>query len=479
MKNLLILIILFSSFVQAQTFTIFENNKKNKALFDYNVPNSLVSMLVQNQDLLTNFGCGNGMIKGLSNESLHSVEGLKSFSCPGEPWQIEGDDENVTRIILIRDSESESFDDWFNRLTTQGKEPDFDPAVFGPLTRTNKIELEQQYNLATAGFTIKRPSPIGYYDVNDIELIILNTENVYFAKKSQYENKYYICLQLTLNEVNQLGRFDYLNEDISKKITSKLREFQLAKREIDAPENPIYAISEYWIPYRQANLFDDFNEDEFKYYNKSSSIKRIFHGAIWEIEGDDEDLTKSILIRDSKNESFEDWFIRLTTQGVAPDFNPEIFGSLLRLSEKGKFSKETLKNQYELCGETQPLHYPNPELTYWVDYPNPALYLKRNFSSDSIGKFNTIFSQLLFTERLANKKGFSQKPQVLMAFGEPEYSINQEILELLKEELMSFVIKQDFAWKKIISANKGRTIKSDELKKLIHCYEINENGIQY
>ncbi len=479
MKNLIILSILFSSFVQAQTFTIFENNKKNKALFDYNDPNSLVSMLVQNQGLITNLGSSDGVLKGLSIESFHTIDGLKNYALPGEPWEIEGDDENATRTILMRDSDSESFDDWFNRLTTQGKEPDFDPAVFGPLTRTNKIELEQQYNLAPASLIVRRPPLINYYDVNDIELIILNTENVYFAKKSQYENKYYICLQLTLNEINQLGRFDYLNEDISKKITSKLREFQLAKREIDGPEYPVYAISDYWKPYRYSNLFDDFNEDEFKYYNKSSSIKRILPGASWEIEGDDEDYTKSILYRESKQESFEAWFTRLTTQGNAPNYNPEIFGALSRISEKGTISLQSLKTQYEACGENQSLRFPDLELTYWVDYPNPALYLKRNFSSDSTGKFKTIFSQLLFTERLDNKKGYSQKPQVLMAFGDGFDPMLDEISELLKEELAPFNQNEDFAWKKIIMSNKVRKMKVDELKELIHCYEIDENVIQY
>jgi hypothetical protein len=473
MKNLLILIILFSSFVQAQSFTIFENNKKNKALFDYNDPNSLVSMLVQNQGLLTNSGCNDGLIKGLSNESLHSVEGLKSFSCSGEPWQIEGDDENATKTILMRDSESESFDEWFKRLTTKGVEPDNNPSVFGSLIRTDKLILAQQYNLAPAGFSIKRPPLIGYYEVNDIDLIILNANNIYFAKKSLYENKYFICLQLTLEELCQLGRFDFLNEDLSKKITSKLREFQLAKREIDAPEYPTYAISEYWNPYHQANLFDDFNEDEFKYYKKSSSIKRIFQLGIWEIEGDDEDATKSVLIRDSKEESFEDWYKRLTTRGVTPDFNPEMFGSLTRMD------KNILKAQYEITQENNALKMRDIEATYWVDYPNPALYLKRNFSFDSTGKFNTIFSQLLFTERLDNKKGYSQKPQVLMAFGDRFSPILEEISELLKEELAPFDQNEDFAWKKIINSKKGRSVKNDELKKMIHCFEIDENGIQY
>ena len=274
MKNLLILTFLYSSLVQAQTFTIFENNKKNRVLFDYNDPNSLVSMLVQNQGLITSNGC-TGMI--FSNENKHSISGLKSFSCKGEPWEI-WDDANGTMTLLNRDSDSEKFDDWYTRLTTQGSAPDYNPEVFTALTRSDKLILEKQY---------------------------------------------------------------------------------------------------------------------------------------------------------------------------------------------------------EACVENQALRQPDEESTYWVDYPNPAIYLQRNFETDSTGKFTTKFSQLLITERLDNKKGYSQKPQVLMAFGDTDNSINQEILDLLKEELMLFEMKQNFAWKKIISENKSRIIQSDELKKLIHCWEINEYGIDY
>ncbi len=469
MRNLIIFTFLFSSFVQAQTFTIFENNKKNKALFDYNDPNSLVSMLVQNQGLITS----DGLQCELSSEGFYSIDGLKNYALSGEHWEIEGDDANATKTVLLRNSDSESFDDWFTRLTTQGDVPDYDPEVFGALTRTDKLILEKQYNSALVGLSIKLPPVNCYYDVHDIELIFVNANNIYFAQKSAYENKFFICLQLTLEELAQLGRFDYLNEELSKKITGKLREFQLQKREIDSPEYPVYAIEEYSNQHRNATLFDDFNKDEFKYYNQSSSIKRIFPGTQWEIQGDDVNATMTILTRDSDSEKFEDWYMRLTTQGSAPYFDPEVFGYLTRTD------KLILKKQYEACGENQALLQPDSELTYWVDYPNPAIYLQRNFETDSTGKFATEFSQLLITERLENKKGYSQKPQVLMAFGDTFASINQEILDLLKEELMQFEMKQDFAWKKIINSKKGRIVKNDELKKMIHCFEINDNGIEY
>jgi hypothetical protein len=107
--------------------------------------------------------------------------------------------------------------------------------------------------------------------------------------------------------------------------------------------------------------------------------------------------------------------------------------------------------------------------------------LKRTFSKDSLGKFKTNFSQLLFTERMNGKKGLGQKPQVLMSFAEGyEYSsISPEILELLKPELNPFNLKKEFAWQKLISNRKGKSISNEELKKLIHCMDIDENGIQY
>ena len=77
-------------------------------------------------------------------------------------------------------------------------------------------------------------------------------------------------------------------------------------------------------------------------------------GAKWEIEGDDEDKTKKILTRDSKSESFQAWFDRLTTSGDEQD----IYAPLKRLDATGKISIATLKAQYEMCGDNQPISFP-------------------------------------------------------------------------------------------------------------------------
>jgi hypothetical protein len=91
-------------------------------------------------------------------------------------------------------------------------------------------------------------------------------------------------------------------------------------------------------------------------YRKAINRKMSFGGlgAKWSIEGDDEDKTQKILTRDSKDETFEAWFQRITTTGD----DIEIYAPLLRLPEKGKISIATLKGQYEACTDNQPISFP-------------------------------------------------------------------------------------------------------------------------
>jgi hypothetical protein len=293
-----------------------------------------------------------------------------------------------------------------------------------------------------------------------------------------------------MEELNKFERIDFLNKDISKSIIQKLREFQLKKRDNDEMTNyiepdPSFDISEYWT---QSDLFNVHDEKEFKTYKKTSCIKNLIPGRIWTIR-DPNNPGNELVLRKESDMSFQKWVDSLTI--VTPtslvqvqDNNPNF--SVYEEITIWNFSPENkaiLKEQYDKALVGQPLKHPDFEAIYWVDYPDPAVYLKRRFWKDTLGNFNTSFSQLLFTERLENKRGYSQKPQVLMSFGESdeyEYgSISPEILDLLKPEFIPFNLKQEFAWQKLISNRKGKLISSEELKKLIHCFEIDENGIQY
>jgi hypothetical protein len=478
MKKLIIFLFL-SNIVLAQKYVVFENNKKNKALFDYNDPNSLVSMLVQSQAKIISFISPNSNSTDIDEYSIHPIDGMLNYSkMPPTEWEIEGDDINRTKIFLYRESDYESFEQWFYRLTTKGTEPENDPLIFGALLRIDKLVLENQYNEAKAGEILFFPKILAYYDIFNITKIIISSDKIYFAKKSPYENKYLICLELYLDKLSLLGRTDYLNNNVTKDICSKLRKYQLEKMKDETSEEQKYSLSKYYsyngkFNEQRGELFKDYDENEFNMY-KNNTISKTFTGSKWIIKSIVGDILT--LTRNSNQEIFEDWYKRLTIIGDSISYNPYDYEDLKILN------RVDLKQQYNKALEGMAIMLPNYDLAYWVDYPDPAVYLKRSFSKDTLGKFKTNFSQLLFTERLNNKKGFDQKPQVLMSFGEgEEYGtpISPEILDLLKVELAPFNLKKEFSWQKIISTRQGKKIGNEDLKKIIHCYDINENGIQY
>jgi hypothetical protein len=91
-----------------------------------------------------------------------------SFGGPGEPWEIQGEDENATKSTLMKESKDESFEDWKTRLTTKGKAPDFDPAVFGPLERIDVSSIKPQYDAAVEGTALKSPDVVQFISSQSI-----------------------------------------------------------------------------------------------------------------------------------------------------------------------------------------------------------------------------------------------------------------------------------------------------------------------
>ena len=476
--KLLFLTLIIANLGFTQKYVVFKNTKKNKALFDYNDPNSLVSMLVQNREKII----AENRFSNCNNEySLHPIDALASFSVSGEPWSYEVVPEGWIDpgiVTLLRDDDNESFNTWLERLTTQGADAQAGPELYQVLKEINQLQLHTQYERAKGGSPLKFPDNVCYYDVNNIDLIIADSSTIYFAKKSPYENKHFICLNFKLDYLIGLERLDYLSEPLSKAISSKLRDYQIKKRELETGEFASYSLSQYSAMNEQICLFNSFDEKEFNIYAKTSAVKKIFHQGDWKYEvtpeGEDDPVSVA-LIRDDDNETYDAWLERLTTQGADAQNGPELYQVLMNVDQV------ILRKQYENAKGGANLKFPDDEEIYWVDYPNPAIYLKRTFSKDSLGKFKTNFSQLLFTERMNGKKGLSQKPQVLMSFGEgDEYSsISPEILELLKPELNPFNLNKEFSWQKLIETRKGKSISNEELKKLIHCTDIEENGIQY
>jgi hypothetical protein len=115
-----------------------------------------------------------------------------SFGGPGELWKIEGDDENATPTILMRDDENESFEDWFTRVTTKGLAPDFDPEYFGALTRLdekNKNNLKNQYEATKAGISIKFPDVIKYISSQSITAFNIKEDWFFDKERSMLDRR--------------------------------------------------------------------------------------------------------------------------------------------------------------------------------------------------------------------------------------------------------------------------------------------------
>ena len=116
-----------------------------------------------------------------------------SYGGPGEPWGIEGDDANATKTVLMKNDSTESFDNWFKRLTTQGVAPDNDSLVFGALTRTDKVSLKMQYDAAKSGFSIKRPDVVQYISSQSITAYNIK-EDWFFDKERSMLDKRIIAI---------------------------------------------------------------------------------------------------------------------------------------------------------------------------------------------------------------------------------------------------------------------------------------------
>jgi hypothetical protein len=134
-----------------------------------------------------------------------------SFGGAGEPWQIEGDDANATKTILKRDSGTETFDDWFNRLTTQGVAPDNDPDVFGALTRTDKTILKTQYDLTNEGFSVKRQDVVRFISSQSI--------TAYNIKEDWFFDKERSMLDRRIIAIAPVARLAYADPEDPNEVT--------------------------------------------------------------------------------------------------------------------------------------------------------------------------------------------------------------------------------------------------------------------
>lgn len=482
MRKLVIITFIFSiGFISAQSFIVFENNKKNKSLFDVNDPNSLVSILLQNKAFLekyTNYG--------ISAEAIHPTDGMLSYSIPGPSWEIQRSN-SMDISILMRNSDDETFEDWYLRLTTKGDSSSFDPVDYESLKFLPIEDLKTAYNQAKQYQSLKMKPTKYFYDIREINLIVMDSTFVYLAKKSPYDNKHFITFRIPKADLFNLRssdingwtndfRYRYsISGNAKREIINKLREFQLTNKELDgiSTENNF---NDMWESTFNSDLFEfDYYEsssfDQYKYHDNVISKK--IPGDYWSIYSSTYGENVS-LVRNSNSETFEEWFHRLTTIGDSLTQDPLLYEDLTLMP------LNDLRKQYDLCVVNDFLKRPNLESVYWVDYLDPMVYVNCKITKDSVLKMTSLDPyEIVFSERIDNKIGINSKPLILMAFGQEETGLASPISNLLVNELKPFHKSVNFLWMNILKLEKGRKINSDELKKLIHATMIDSNGIEY
>jgi hypothetical protein len=132
-----------------------------------------------------------------------------SYGGKGPDWSIQGDDQQATPTILMKNDSTESFDDWFVRVTTKGVVPDFDPDYFGALTRLpnkDKVDLKMQYTAADVNVAIKRPDVVQYISSQSI--------TAYNIKEDWFFDKERSMLDRRIIAIAPVGRVAY--DDSSK-----------------------------------------------------------------------------------------------------------------------------------------------------------------------------------------------------------------------------------------------------------------------
>jgi hypothetical protein len=441
----------------------------------------LVSILIQNKAFLeqnTDFG--------VTSDAVHPTDGMLSYSIPGPAWEIQRPN-SMDIFILMRNSESETFEDWYMRLTTLGDSSSFDPVDYESLKFLPIEDLKTAYNQAKQNQSLKMKPTRYFYDIRDINLIVMDSTFVYLAKKSSYDNKHFITFRMPKKELFNLCTSDingWTNDfryrfnligNTKKQIIDKLREFQLTNKELDGI-NTKNNFNEMWESTFNSDLF------EFDYYESSSFDRYKYHdniiakkipGGYWSFLSQQYGEFIS-LMRNSDSESFDEWYNRLTTIGDSVALDPLMYEDLIYES------RENMKKQYEKCRAYDFLKRPDSESVYWVDYLDPMVYVNCKIIKDSLLKTTRLNPyEIVFSERIDNKKGVNSKPLILMAFGQEETGLPIQISNLLGNELKPFHKPVNFMWMNILKLEKGRKINSDELKNLIHATMIDSYGIEY
>lgn len=487
--NLFILVLIGNTF--AQQFTIFENNEKNKSLFDYSDPHSLVSILLQNKHVFEKISDVCSILNFIPSDGMFQTR------ISGPP--IEFESSKSDGIFLTKQNENECFEDWYNNLLSRP-----DSLYYDGLKIIDKERLKSIYNNTKEQHSLRWEPQLSYFDLRNIDCIIMDSSKIYLARKSALENKKQIVFSCAIESILNLNFSNYssgyisddaiqlshyIESNVSKNLSKKLSEFQLKRMAQDTLDiNNSYNLNQnsYYTFLKNEGLveYDDFESDDSKAFNlfkrKNLLISKVKDGGDWVIENfisSDDSLDyweTRTLYRDSEQETFEAWYNRLIFEGDSFDKRPKAY----ELLAQEPF--ELLKKQYEKTKAGNVIKRPSREIIYWIDYPDPAVYIQCGIKKNTVdNSFQIKPNTIIYTEKINNIIGYNDKPLQLMSYTVGENADNPKINEILKDELQLFTKKINFEWIKLIQNKTGKKVSLAELKKLIIAYEISSDGITF
>lgn len=269
MKNILTsLLLFFSCFsVFSQTFTVIEKNKSTAAIFDYNNPLSLVSLINNNANLFVENTSDQGQtlrIDAFTTSDLEkyniSKEELIKAETRGVDFQLYtglGDD-----MTLIKTDEA--FDSWYENLTHFVEDISLMPT---------KEFLKEMWDNTTVGYNLQSKEK-RYFDTRDIDLVILQSEAedtiVHFANKlKNYEKRVIVA---SISKRNLLDLMSYSVQVKAKKEVTKTAWEALRFKQLNAYES---CLKEF---YEEPNRIFE----QFGYFNGLVKIDPIRESSIWE-----------------------------------------------------------------------------------------------------------------------------------------------------------------------------------------------------
>ncbi len=394
-------LVLLSFFVYtlgySQNFAIIENKGENAKYFNYNDPNSLVSILIKNVNSIPhkiqdNFYAG-AYDEDLLNEYGISKDSMLRFDLESKLiiHSTCSDDSIYPNYPILLEKTHQSFESFYDSLIADD--------CYQDLENLFREDLKIAYDAAVEGSLIRKKKPY-YFDIRNVHTLLIEiSENscwVHFIKK--YGDKNIISLSLTLDQISE-------NSNLVNwyKLNSKERDSFLAKTKKYFTDTTLLNNYEDWKLGQIENIYYPNNFDTL--YSFPIKFDRETYGANEEFVKMMKNQINDYDIQNVSSAMKKELFQIKSTQSKAgkwcvysEEFQDTIylvktsqsFDSFLESLQQQSYyyevmllDQEGLKRSWENSNEGDILIKEKKTKTFWIEPKKPEvlIYYTYNFSN--------------------------------------------------------------------------------------------------